>query len=1591
MKDYSNTYKLISNLKYFVSEKEFSGPGFGILSLLLIPLVAYPLSLSDYENTATVTASPDQFESVTTNNSSTVQVTPNAEIVIVKEVVNDNGGSLSLADFNIATTAAPLVFDAGTVAGTTTTYTAAKIYVAPGTFSLTELNVAGYSEGLWSCTNGVLSNNASDNGQLTLDAGQSAVCTITNDDIAPQLTLTKSVVNDNGGTLTAADFDLSIDGTVITSGVAQAVAANTIIKISELVVGGYTEGAWACTDSTGLTAGLPTAGAAAGEAVVLSPGADVTCEIANDDIAPKLTLVKNLTNDNGGSLTVADFDLSIDGTVVPDSTPQSVVANTAMTISELVIPGYTPGTWACQDAAALTTGLPSAGAATGAPVTLAPGAEVTCEIRNDDIAPTLTLVKTLTNDNGGALTIGDFDLSIDGTVVPDSTAQIVTANTAITISELDLDGYAEGTWSCVDANNLATGLPAAGIATGTAVTLAPGSEVTCSITNDDVAPTLTLTKTIVNDNGGALTVADFDISIDGTEVVDGASNILSSGVSYTISELDDGGYTEGTWSCVDANALTTGLPTAGLATATTVTLAEGAEVTCSITNDDIAPTLTLAKVVTNDNGGDLTVADFDISIDAAEVPSGVAQAVVANTDITISELDVAGYTEGAWSCKDANSQTTGLPTAGTATATTINLAPGSDVLCQITNDDIPATLTLVKNITNDHGGDLTIADFGVSIDGTPVPDSTPQSIVANTAITISELDLPGYTEGTWSCSDANALTTGLPTAGTATGESLTIGPGSAVTCEITNDDIEPTLSLVKTVVNDHGGTLASADFDISIDGTEVVSGQATPVLANTAITISEIDVGGYDEGTWSCIDSSALATGLPTAGAATGVPVTLEPGSVVECTIINDDIQPALTLVKTLNNSSGGALTIADFDISIDGVEVTSGTPVSVLANTVIEVAELDLPGYTEGTWSCADANAQTTGLPTAGAATGVNVELAPGADVTCSIVNTDVAPTLTLTKTLVNDNGGNLTIADFDISIDGTEVVSGAANPVAANTDIVISELDVPGYVGGAWACRDVNSQTTGLPTAGAATGTTVNLLEGSAVVCEITNDDVAPTLSLAKTVTNDDGGTLTVEDFDISVDGTEVINGAAQTVLANTPITISELDVPGYTEGAWSCVDANSLTTALPAAGAATGETITLEPGSDVTCSIVNDDIGPKLTLVTNVINDNGGILTIADYLLSIAGTTVANAASQIVAANTPLTIAELDLPGYTEGVWMCTDANSLTTGLLSAGVATGDSVTLAPGADVTCVITNNDIAPTLTLTKTVVNDNGGDLVVDDFDISIDGIEVPNGASQTVMANIPVTISEIEPDGYLSGSWSCTDANALTTGLPAAGAAAGEAITLASGADVTCEITNDDIEPTLTLVKNVVNDNGGNKTIDDFDISIDGAEVVSGAPISVVANTAITISELDLVQYAEGVWSCTDANNLTSGLPTAGVATGVTVTLEAGSAVTCEITNNDLGIDLSIAKVVSNNTPNIGDTITFTLTVNNAGPDVATNATVSDVVLSGFTYVPGSITGGTSSSDTDPSGAGLNWTLANVPVGTPVVLTFDVTVNAP
>ena len=98
---------------------------------------------------------------------------------------------------------------------------------------------------------------------------------------------------------------------------------------------------------------------------------------------------------------------------------------------------------------------------------------------------------------------------------------------------------------------------------------------------------------------------------------------------------------------------------------------------------------------------------------------------------------------------------------------------------------------------------------------------------------------------------------------------------------------------------------------------------------------------------------------------------------------------------------------------------------------------------------------------------------------------------------------------------------------------------------------------------------------------------------------------------------------------------------------------------------------------------------------------------------------------------------------------------------------------------------------------------------------------------------------------------------------------------------------------------------------------------------------------------------------------------------------------------VDILLVKTVDDSTPFVGDTVTFTLTLANAGPSTATNVTVTDVVPSGYTYVAASIgsnAGGTGATIT-PNDAGaptLTWDVDALDSGESVTLTYQATVLA-
>lgn len=103
-------------------------------------------------------------------------------------------------------------------------------------------------------------------------------------------------------------------------------------------------------------------------------------------------------------------------------------------------------------------------------------------------------------------------------------------------------------------------------------------------------------------------------------------------------------------------------------------------------------------------------------------------------------------------------------------------------------------------------------------------------------------------------------------------------------------------------------------------------------------------------------------------------------------------------------------------------------------------------------------------------------------------------------------------------------------------------------------------------------------------------------------------------------------------------------------------------------------------------------------------------------------------------------------------------------------------------------------------------------------------------------------------------------------------------------------------------------------------------------------------------------------------------------------------DISNNSAGVrivpqqvDLGLTATVSDPSPNVGGTITYSVVLTNYGPDTATNISVADQLPTGVTFVSA-----TSSAGGYDAGTGI-WTVASLASGSSVTLTIVADVDAP
>ncbi len=1392
--------------------------------------------------------------------------------------------------------------------------------ITPGSYTVSETD-PGTAFDLKSlqCVDGANSTKASSpsspqlltSGTVNVDPGETVVCTFSNSKKGTIVIVKAAQPNlaaAFGFTASAPLSNFSINGSG--SQAFSNITATEVNGTTYPVVEGTTPG-WAL-DSISCSNTASTTDLIARQATIsVGPGETVTCTFTNIAAPAALSLTKSVSGVD------STYPWSFDFTLTPPGTPSGTktFAGTGNTTSVAqtwtgLVPGqsYTLGEqaapgWSSSISCTLTAADGSISSSTTLPFTFIaqPGEAIGCAAGNAAQPATLNVTKSVTGLDPAA-DWGPFTITLTPGATPasdvvskaDPLAQFsgLVPGTSYSLNETLAPGWIAGSFSCSvihAGSNTSTPIGAPPLS------VQPGDQIACGITNAAQPATLQVIKTAVGAGG------DFTFPVSGlaspisislaTQGVQGSALVdLVPGAEYGVAESDPGAtWIQGLMNCtfVAADGST------GSVSPSTFTPTPGEAVTCRITNTKKG-NIVIAKTAVGGDGIFTFTGTAGGSINTATSPTdSYTLPNVVPGAYSATETSLAGWDLTSLTCSDIDS-TVDL---GTATAS-IAVGPGETVTCTYTNTK-RGTITIDKVVV--PGADTT--QFGFTFNGQPFAltgADTPftSGLVVPGTYVIDEPAVAGWQLTGLDCVGQRGSSVDI------VGSTATIGlaAGENISCTYTNSRRGP-VKVLKTLTD--GPTIVSGNvytvgYDLAVTSESTINelydlsdtiafGTGTTIVSATLTTVDgpAPNVGGWDGVTHPQIQNQALIN-----------PATVDPNGHTYHVVVTFAVAGSMTVsardcVLSIGESGTGTLNTASVSSALG--ENTS-SDCGAIPNPLVSLGKTISAGPTRdaaGVWTI-EYKVTVANAGDGPAQYSLNDTFGFGAGVTVTNVAVSTSPTgltFSATNAGVTTSGTQLNAGDthvYTITVTATIAVSPQTNGDCAN--------------GGGF---------------GNTASVTTNHTVPNASVC-------APfsTITLIKSVVNNDGGMLQPGDVTLTATGPATVSGTTPVASAIPAglYALSESAVPGYSTVGFDC-----------------GATVNVAAGSNVVCTIVNDDIAPSLTLIKTVVNDDGGALKPADFSLQIGGTTAAQNIALVQVAGVALNIGELPVQGYLPTGVTCT--SDLGLAVTAAGT---DAITVTPGLaeDIICTITNDDVRPGLTVVKNVVTDNGGDAVVSDFVLQVNDTQVISDELNQYPAATPLVIREVQIPGYVAIGTVCVsdqigsnNALSVSTG--------GATVTLSPGESVRCTITNDDQAPTITVVKNIVNDDGGDAVVSDFPLFVGDTEVTSGVAATVDANQSYDVSETQQGGYALTSLDCSDA---------AGTSVPTPVVPNEGDQITCTLVNDDLPVDLQITKSDAGAEPLAGETFTYTLTVSNLGTrdaDLGEPVVVTDVLPAGVSWV--------------------------------------------
>jgi len=919
------------------------------------------------------------------------------------------------------------------------------------------------------------------------------------------------------------------------------------------------------------------------------------------------------------------------------------------------------------------------------------------------------------------------------------------------------------------------------------------------------------------------------------------------------------------------------------------TLASGADMTCTASGTVSAGLYTnIATVIGTHSTGTVTANDTSwytginkshLIVQKTTVPSqestnfGISIStsngtVFENVNGTISDSTDYDYTVSAGTYSITETVPTGWQKTGD-TCQDVVVGIGETKTCTITNTKDTGTLIVKKVVNNMYGGTLLSSAFSFKINnGNDISfESDGQNdIEVNT--------------GTYSVVE-NSKTGYLPTYDNCS--NIQIDPGEIETCTITNNDIQPKLTVTKIV---SGGTKLAGAFPIFVGSTSITSGVQNGFNVGT-YTVNETPDSDYT----TVISGDCASNGS----------ITLNIGDVKECTITNTRKTGGITFIK--NVTIGNALPSSwTFEVFKDGQSIgTYNHSESVTFDTgSYTVVEHGLGSYfldSIGGSACS-----------AGVIPGIANLIVTENEGTCQFGNSEKA-TITINKIVDPSTSTD----KFNFTVTSTELGYTASTPTPLGngeaqifTDLMPGTYNIFETINSDYV---VNILCNGVPGEVGSHAFMKTLSAGEDLVCTFTNTKLG-TISGMKYEDYDGNlntpGQYGVGDWTIQLWKDNVLKSSTTT--SSLPVgfyNFTNLEPGNYvvkevlsTAPGWYAISSESIN-------------VTLDPGENDTGNNFFNAQYATVTVYKEVDTDGDGDVDITnshDWTWNIdnlnnlqTGTT----ASNILAGYR--TISENQEPGYHVTSFKCNndivDSNYY-------GAVESQSVEVVSGQNLECVFTNTRDTGTIELMKSW-SGNGGQTTLkigtisggSDIDSQQTGDNgaIPLSTGQNTVTTGTYFLSEANGlENYTTTPLSCfndLNNNGTNDNEPVASVGANDSVSVAKDQHIVCNYTNTRKTGDIKFDKVVV---GGSAQDSDWTFTISDQGTAKDGNTKTFDTGSYTVTESGVSNY-----TLTGASGVCSMDPSTKVIT-LNVNTEGG---TCTITNTRNTGSLIAHKFEDNN----------------------------------------------------------------------------------